>query len=155
MSDSGIATDLVLEVFRANGLLLAAGDGIAGREGLTSARWQVLGAVALAGQAITVPQIGRRMGLTRQSVQATMNRLVDEDMLRAEPNDQHRRSPRFALTVRGDAAYARLSADQERWIGALTEGIAPGDLEVAARVLADISGRLAAPDDTRGSHEVP
>jgi hypothetical protein len=37
-------TDLVLEVFRLNGRLLAAGDRLSKTVGLTSARWQVLGA---------------------------------------------------------------------------------------------------------------
>ena len=40
-------TGLVIEVFRLNGDLLAAGDALVGDLGLTSARWQVLGAIAL------------------------------------------------------------------------------------------------------------
>jgi len=44
------ATQVVLETFRVNGLLLAAGNRLAARESLTAARWQVLGAVALAGR---------------------------------------------------------------------------------------------------------
>jgi len=40
-------TDLVLEVFRLNGRLIMAGDALVARIGLTSARWQVLGAIAL------------------------------------------------------------------------------------------------------------
>jgi hypothetical protein len=41
------ATALILEVFRFNGRLLAAGDKLVANLGLTSARWQVLGAIAL------------------------------------------------------------------------------------------------------------
>jgi len=41
------ATELILSAFRANGLLLDAGDMLSVDEGLTSARWQVLGAIAL------------------------------------------------------------------------------------------------------------
>ena len=41
------ATELILSAFRANGLLLDAGDLLSAAEGLTSARWQVLGAIAL------------------------------------------------------------------------------------------------------------
>ena len=40
-------TDLVLDVFRLNGALLASGDTLVKDLGLTSARWQVLGAIAL------------------------------------------------------------------------------------------------------------
>jgi MarR family len=62
------ATAVVLATFRIGGLLLTAGSRLAAHEGLTAARWQVLGAVALAGRPLTVPQIARRMGLTRQAV---------------------------------------------------------------------------------------
>ena len=50
------------------------GNRLGAGAGLTSARWQVLAALALAGRPLTVAQIARTMGLSRQSVQ----RLVDE-----------------------------------------------------------------------------
>src|SRR5262249_55389630 len=71
-----LATEVILNTFRVNGLLLAAGDELTAAAGLTAARWQVLGALALAERPLTVPQIARRMGLTRQSVHATVGRLV-------------------------------------------------------------------------------
>ena len=43
MLADGAGTELVLDVFRLNGLLLAAGDHLTAGEGLTAARWQVLG----------------------------------------------------------------------------------------------------------------
>src|ERR687895_770705 len=91
------ATDVILAAFRANGLLLAAGAAPAADEGLTSARWQVLGAVALAERPLTVPQIARRMGLTRQSVHATAKRLAADGFLELAPNADHRRSPLVGL----------------------------------------------------------
>ncbi|HEY6425276.1 MAG TPA: helix-turn-helix domain-containing protein [Pseudonocardiaceae bacterium] len=102
------ATDLVLCTFRANGAFLAAGDCLAADQGLTSARWQVLGAVALAGRPLTVAQIARRMGLTRQSVQASVNRCLQEAVLEAEDNPDHRRSPLIRLTELGSTKYAEL-----------------------------------------------
>jgi DNA-binding MarR family transcriptional regulator len=138
------ATELVLETFRANGRLLAAGDGLAANEGLTSARWQVIGAIALAEQALTVPQIARRMGLTRQSVQASVNRLRADELLDAEPNPDHGRSPLIRLTASGRARYAALERRQVKWINEIAEGIAVDDLVTASRVLARLSERLEA-----------
>jgi hypothetical protein len=40
-------TELVLEIFRLNGVLLTQGDRLVDDIGLTSARWQVRGAAAL------------------------------------------------------------------------------------------------------------
>jgi DNA-binding MarR family transcriptional regulator len=145
------ATGIVLEVFRANGLLLAAGHRLAAAEGLTAARWQVLGAVALAGRPLTVPQIARRMGLTRQAVQATVNRLRADALVEISGNLDHRRSPLIRLTEPGGQRYAALDRQQIRWINELSAGLKICDLEAAARLLHDLSDRLElkAPTDRR------
>jgi DNA-binding MarR family transcriptional regulator len=135
-------TDLVLCVFRVNGLLLAAGDQLTAPQGLTSARWQVLGAIALAGEPLSVPRVARRMGLTRQSVQASVNRLVDDGLLAAMPNADHVRSPLFRLTDSGTASYKRLEAAQQDWIDGLTTGIPVAELQAASCVLRTLASRL-------------
>ena len=71
-------TDLVLEVFRLNGRIIASGDALVARIGLTSARWQVLGAIALQAGPAPVVRIADAMGLTRQSVQRTVDALAEE-----------------------------------------------------------------------------
>src|SRR5919106_724784 len=114
------ATEVVLSTFRANGLFLAAGDLVAAGEGLTSARWQVLGALALAGRPLTVPQIARRVGVTRQSGQASVIRLTD----------------------RGSARYAALQRHQAEWINELAAGMQLSELSTAARVLRQLGNRL-------------
>ena len=136
------ATELILSAFRANGLLLDAGDLLGADEGLTSARWQVLGAIALAERPLTVPQIARRMGLTRQSVHATVNRLVRDGFLELGPNADHRRSPIVGLTKQGSAKYEALDARQVTWINRLARGIARSDIETAVRVLDELTRRL-------------
>src|ERR671924_2040048 len=85
------ATEVILATFRANGLLLGSGDLLAQEHGLTSARWQVLGAIALAQRPLTVPQIARRMGLSRQTVHTTVSRLVADGLVELVPNADHRR----------------------------------------------------------------
>jgi DNA-binding MarR family transcriptional regulator len=138
------ATQVILSTFRANGFLLSAGDVLAGAEGLTSARWQVLGAVALGDRPLTVPQIARRMGLTRQSVHATVKQLVRDGLLELAPNADHRRSSLVRLTERGRDTYAAIDGRQAGWVSRLADGIARGDLETAARVLDELSRRLEA-----------
>ncbi|MFC6050148.1 MarR family transcriptional regulator, partial [Methylobacterium hispanicum] len=59
---------LAIEVFRLNGDLVEGGDALVRDLGLTSARWQVLGAVALSPVPLPVAHIARNMGLARQSV---------------------------------------------------------------------------------------
>jgi DNA-binding MarR family transcriptional regulator len=141
-AEGDAATEVVLRTFRANGLLLAAGDVLAAEEGLTSARWQVLGAVALAERPLTVSQIARRMGLARQSVQASVNRLISERLVEADENPDHRHSPLFRLTELGNRTYASLDRRQIKWINELAAGLTVADLSTAARVLQELSDRL-------------
>ena len=49
-SKGDATTRVILATFRLNGLLLDAGDRLGAAEGITSARWQVLGAIAVAGR---------------------------------------------------------------------------------------------------------
>lgn len=138
------ATGVILSTFRANGLLLEAGDLLGSDEGQTSARWQVLGAVALSERAPTVPQIARRMGLTRQSVHATVNRLVRDGLLELVPNAEHRRSPLVTFTGAGKTTYGSIDRRQAAWVNRLAHGIRRADLETTARVLGELSRRLEA-----------
>jgi hypothetical protein len=57
-------TALILEIFRVNGLIPAAGHRLSKDLRLTSARWQVMG--ALGDGPLTASQVARRIGLSRQ-----------------------------------------------------------------------------------------
>lgn len=138
------ATQVILSTFRANGLLLAAGDLISAEEGLTAARWQVLGAIVLAERPLTVPQIARRMGLTRQSVHVTVKRLVDDGLLELAPNTDHRRSQLVRATEGGLAAYAAIDSRQAAWVNRLTDAMGRAELQTTASVLEELCRRLDA-----------
>ena len=69
-------TAMMREVCRLHGLWLAAGERLTHPLGLSSARWQVLSALYLAGEPLPVAYIARHMGLTRQSVQRTVDILA-------------------------------------------------------------------------------
>ena len=138
------ATDLVLTTFRANGVFLDAGDRLVADEAMTAARWQVLGAIALAERPLTVAQIARRMGLARQSVHATVRRLVGDGLLELAENVDHRRSPLVRMTGAGEAAYEVVDRKQAEWANRLADGIDPADIEAAERVLRELCRRLEA-----------
>src|SRR5687768_7317767 len=91
-------------------------DRLTAGEGLTSARWQVLGAIALADRPLTVPQIARQMGLTRQSVHATVKHLIKDGLVELEPNADHRRSQLVRMTERGSRRYEALDERQAEWV---------------------------------------
>jgi len=136
-------TAIILSVFRINGLLLSAGDELVEPMGLTSARWQVLGALALSERPISAPQIAAAMGITRQGAQKQINHLVQENLLEAVANPTNRRSPLFRLTQEGDNLYARVEGLQAEWVNSLASGIPTKELEASTRVLEKLVERLA------------
>jgi DNA-binding MarR family transcriptional regulator len=146
------ATHVILSIFRANGLLIAGGDVLSASEDLTSARWQALGAIALADRPLTVPQIARRMGLTRQSVHATVKRLIADGLVELEPNVDHQRSQFVGLTPLGRRRYAAIDRRQAAWVNGLAEGIDRSELETTARVIDELSARLEAEGEAAHAH---
>lgn len=111
-------TALTLMVFRLNGLLLHWGDRLVEPLGLTSARWQMLGAIALADAPLTAPQVGEAMGVSRQGAQKQLNLLLEHGLIEARPNPAHQRSPRYVLTQHGRELYRQADA---LWIARATE----------------------------------
>jgi DNA-binding MarR family transcriptional regulator len=142
-------TELVLEIFRVNGLLLAVGDGLTRELGLTSARWQVLG--ALADGPLTVAQIARNMGLKRQSVQRLVDVLSEQEFIMFEENPHHRRAKLVLLTEAGQRQYEQISEIQTRWVNGLSRGLSAKDLGAAAALLRDIEARLLQRTDLAGT----
>ena len=55
-------TGLILDLFRLNNLLLTAGDRLVAGLGLTSARWQILGAIVAAERSQPVAWLARDLG---------------------------------------------------------------------------------------------
>ena len=143
-SKSGALTDLVLEIFRLNGLLIASGDALVAEIGLTSARWQVVGAIALQQGRAPVAHIANAMGLTRQSVQRIADTLTSRGLVASKENPDHKRAPLLIPTEAGRAAHSRLHDSGEAWIARVTEGIEPDVIAAAAEVLRALRVRMEA-----------
>jgi DNA-binding MarR family transcriptional regulator len=135
-------TALILDVFRLNGRLLVAGDRLVGGLGLTSARWQVLGAIAYAKQPGPVAWIARSMGLNRQGVQRIVNELEKDGIVAFAPNPNHRRANLVVLTERGKAIYEAASNLQAPWVNRLSDGLNLKGIAIATEVVGELRERL-------------
>ena len=145
-------TDLVLETFRLNGRLLASGDALVADLGLTSARWQVIGAVALSPVPLSVAQVARDMGLTRQAVQRLVNEMEADGLLRFAPNPHHQRAKLVVLTPGGKSAFAAAMKRQGEWATELGAGLDARKIAAATAMLRRVRQRLENGTDNEGEN---
>ncbi|MDR3372941.1 MAG: helix-turn-helix domain-containing protein [Ancalomicrobiaceae bacterium] len=142
MSQIEAVTDLILEVFRLNGALVHAGDTLVAGIGLTSARWQVLGAIALAAQPLSVAGIARTMGLSRQAVLRLTKEMVADGLLRLADNPHHRRARLVLMTPAGETAFGTAMARHRPWAEKLAGALDRDTLNAASALLRGLRQHL-------------
>lgn len=135
-------TNLMLDLFRANSLILTDGDRLVAPLGLTSARWQVLGAINAVQSPQPVAWLARNLGANRQNVQRIVSDMEREGLVCFKPNPHHRRAQLVVLTDKGREAYGAAMALQAPWVNDLSEGLAAGDVETMHRVILALRERL-------------
>jgi DNA-binding MarR family transcriptional regulator len=126
-------TNLVLTVFRLNGLLLESGDRLAAPVGQTSARWQIMGCID--DEARSVAEIARIMGLARQSVQRIADLLVKDGLAVYEENPAHKRAKLLKLNARGLKALRVIEKAQRTWANEVGKEIGERELVKVKKVL--------------------
>ena len=151
ITKAAILTDIMLTVFRVNGRLLEKGDQMVEPLKLTSARWQVLGAISLAEQPLSAPQVAEAMGITRQGAQKQLNNLAREGFLEQRPNPRHERSPLYALTELGNRTMSKTMSLQTTWANSLSASISLQNLKSTLETLNTVYEQLDSPVPTKGA----
>jgi len=135
-------TDLILDLFRLNSRMLAAGDRLVEGLGLTSARWQILGTIVTADRPQPVAWLARDLGAARQNVQRIVNDLASEQLVAFAANPHHRRAPLVVLTDKGKSTYEAALRLQAPWVNRLAEGLRLEDLETMRGTMAALHRKL-------------
>jgi DNA-binding MarR family transcriptional regulator len=125
---------LVADVLECAGALRRYGDALTRPLGQTEVRWAVLS--VLSGGARTVPQVARRLGVTRQSVQRVANLLAAEGLIESLTNPDNARSPLFRLSDRGEEVLAAIQRAVDPWLRRVGEELSLEDLRQARAALA-------------------
>src|SRR5215208_2523590 len=94
------------------------------------------GALRRYGGARTVPQVARRLGVTRQSVQRVANLLAAEGLIESVTNPDNARSPLFRLSKRGEEVLAAITATVDPWLRRVGEELSLDYLRRARAALA-------------------
>ncbi|HEY4455776.1 MAG TPA: MarR family transcriptional regulator [Pseudonocardiaceae bacterium] len=137
-----LLSSAALAAFRLNGQFLALAEQLARPAGITAAWWQVLGAVI--GTPLSVSDIGRSMGISRQAVQRTADLLVDKGLAEYHDNPAHRRAKLVALTDSGRATIAAISPQHAHEAGRLVAAMGATELANAVAAMTKLSEVLDA-----------
>lgn len=123
--------------------LKALGDDLHGDLEVTAAMRAVMETLAADG-AMTVPQIARLKGVTRQHIQLLADALIAAGLAAVKENPAHRRSALIALTDKGRRTFAKMRARELPMVAALADEFDAQELDRAAAVLARLAARLEA-----------
>lgn len=135
-------TSLMLDLFRLDSLLSTAGDRLVAGLGLTSARWQILGAIVSAERPEPVAWLARDLGANRQNVQRIVNDLHREGLVAFSANPRHRRAQLVVLTDKGRRIFDAAMRLQAPWINSLSDGLSVAEIETVRRVVTALRKRL-------------
>jgi DNA-binding MarR family transcriptional regulator len=135
-------SDLMLDFLKLNSMLLTAGDRLVAELGLTSARWQILGAIVAAERPQPVAWLARDLGGNRQNVQRIVNDLQVDGLVAFELNPHHRRAQLVVLTDKGRQVYDAAMRLQAPWINGLANGLSVKEIKTTHRVVAALRKKL-------------
>ncbi|EAR61315.1 MarR family winged helix-turn-helix transcriptional regulator [Neptuniibacter caesariensis] len=139
-----IFTQVVLEVFKVGGLLNIDGDKLTKEFGLTASRWKILGAIMLSDNPVTVPEIGRYMGQSRQAVQRLVDVMAKDGLLTMTENPNHKRAKYIQMTTKAVDIYKQLDMKQVKWAEGLSSDLSTSEMESALKVLKHIAKQISA-----------
>ncbi|MEX3687501.1 MarR family winged helix-turn-helix transcriptional regulator [Paraburkholderia sp. BR14263] len=145
-----LLSGIMLDLFRLNSGLLTSGDRLVEGLGLTSARWQMLGAIRAAQRPQPVAWIARDLGANRQNVQRIVNDLANDGLVRFEANPHHRRAQLVVLTDEGRQAFEAAMRLQAPWINQLSAGVTASEIKTLHRVITKLQANL---DQMAGADE--
>jgi len=138
---AGLAfTELVLEAFRLNGRLLATGDQLAKPLGLTSSRWQILGAIE--DKPLSVSHIAKKMGLTRQNVQRITDILQQEGFVHYSANPVHQRAKLACVTPKAMRIMRQLTEIQIVWANRISSITTEADIRTTLKTMVKLGAQL-------------
>lgn len=91
---------------------------------------------------MTVPQVAREFGVTRQSVQVLVDTAAADGLVELRDNPHHRRSRLVVVTEQGSRAFAEVHRQELADLARVTADMDTDELARCARVLTVLTQRI-------------
>ncbi|MGQ0752088.1 MAG: MarR family winged helix-turn-helix transcriptional regulator [Betaproteobacteria bacterium] len=126
-------------------------DAVHQSTGITSGMRTVLEALYERG-VLTVPQIARSRGVTRQHIQALTDRLLASELVTSHENPRDRRSPLLRLTEKGTTLFETVREHEAQVLSGMSRALSAYDVDVALSALGALESHLAQERARVGNH---
>ncbi|MBN3908090.1 MAG: MarR family transcriptional regulator [Nostoc sp. NMS1] len=139
---SNAVTDLIRAVLRMNATVQKSGTRLMRGTGITNARWQTLSELCALEKPVTVSELARYMGLTRQAVQRLADDMVSDGLLEFAANSGNARSMHLLLTEAGKSAYDDALEREWQWTNAIAEDFDAEQITHSVALLGAITQKM-------------
>jgi DNA-binding MarR family transcriptional regulator len=143
---SNALTDLIRTVIRMNATVQKSGTRMMRGTGITNARWQTLSELFALEQRVTVSELARHMGLTRQAVQRLADDMVSDGLVEFAANPGDARAMHLLLTEAGKAAYHDALEREWQWTNAIAADFDAEQITDAVALLEAITQKMHTDD---------
>ena len=143
---SNAVTDLIRAVLRTNATVQKSGTRLMRGTGITNARWQTLSELCALEKRVTVSELARHMGLTRQAVQRLADDMASDGLVEFAANPGDARAMHLLLTEAGKAMYADALEREWQWTNAIAEDFDAEQITRAVSLLEDITQKMQTED---------
>jgi DNA-binding MarR family transcriptional regulator len=139
---SNTLTDLIRTVLRMNATVQKSGTRLMRGTGITNARWQTMSDLSALEKPVTVSELARYMGLTRQAVQRLTDDMAGDGLVEFVHNPGDARAMHLILTEAGKAAYDEALEREWQWTNAIAEDFDVEQLTRAVALLEAITQKM-------------
>ena len=139
---SNALTDLIRTVLRMNATVQKSGTRLMRGTGITNARWQTLSELCALEKRVTVSELARHMGLTRQAVQRLADDMANDGLVEFIANPGDARAMHLLLTEAGKAAYEDTLEREWQWANAIAEDFDAEQITRAVALLEAITKKI-------------
>jgi len=112
--------------------------------GITNARWQTLSELFTLEKRVTVSELARYMGLTRQAVQRLADDMASDGLIEFAENPGDARAMHLLLTEAGRATYQDAVEREWQWANAIAEDFDAEQIARAVSLLEEITQKMQA-----------
>jgi DNA-binding MarR family transcriptional regulator len=144
--ESNALTDLIRTVLRMNTTVQKSGTRLMRGTGITNARWQILSELSAFEKRVTVSELARHMGLTRQAIQRIMDDMASDGLVEFVENLGDARAMHLLVTEAGKATYDEALEREWQWTNAIAEDFDAEQIARAVTLLEAIMQRMQIDD---------